>query len=79
MDGAGNTVVVLHVDLGQVEVLLFVRGALLDVSPGGAIDNLSHLESLDGFVLGHNTRAVHAPDDVRVSLVLLSSSVVPSL
>ena len=79
MDGASHTVIVLDIDLGQVEVLFFVGRALPDIPPGGTVDNLSHLETLDGLILGHNTRTVHAPDGVRVSLILLSSSVVPSL
>ena len=79
MDGASHTVIVLDIDLGQVEVLLFVGGALPDIPPGGTVDNLSHLETLDSLILGHYTRTVHASDGVRVSLILLSSSVVPSL
>ena len=76
---ARDAVLLLDVDLGQVEVLGVVSRVLLDISPGGGIDQLSHLESLDGLILGHNTGAVDASNDVSVSLVLLSSSVVSSL
>ena len=79
VDATGHTVIVLDIDLGQVEVLLVIGGVLLNISSGGAINHLSHLETLDGLVLGHAARAVHAPDNVRMTLVLLPSSVVPSL
>ena len=79
VDAAGHAVIVLDIDLGQVEVLLVIGGVLLNISSGGAINHLSHLETLDGLVLGHAARAVHAPDNVRMTLVLLPSSVVPSL
>lgn len=79
MDATGHAVIVLHIDLGQVEVLFVIGGVLLNISPGGAVDHLSHLETLDGLVLRHASRAVHAPDDVCMALVLLPSSVVPSL
>ena len=79
VDAAGDAVVHLDVDLGHNEELLLVGGVLPDVSPGGGVDHLAHLEAADSLVLGHATRAIHAPDHVRVSLVLLSSSVVSSL
>lgn len=79
VDGARDTVLLLNIDLGQVELLLVIGRVLLDVSPGGSVDHLSHLEALDRFVLGHDTGAVDAPHDVGVSLVFLPSSVVPSL
>ena len=79
VDSTRDAVILLDVDLGQVEELLTVGGVLLNVSPGGAIDNLSSLETLDGFILGHASAAKNAPHDVGVALVLLSSSVVSSL
>ena len=79
VDGARDTILLLNINLGQVELLLVIGRVLLDISPGGSVDHLSHLEALDRFVLGHDTGAVDAPHDVGVSLVFLSSSVVSSL
>jgi hypothetical protein len=78
VDATGHAVIVLHVNLGEIEVLLVIGGVLLNISPGGAVYHLSHLKTLDGLVLRHATRAVHAPDDVCMALVLLPSTVVPS-
>jgi hypothetical protein len=77
MDAAGDAVLLLDVDLGQGEGL--VSGVLLQVSSGGAVNHLSHLEALDSFVLGHTAGAVQASDHVGMTLVLLPSSVVSSL
>jgi hypothetical protein len=79
VDAARDAVLLLDVDLGQGEGLLGVGGVLLDISPGGTVDHLSHLETLDSLVLGHATGTVDAPDHVRMSLVVLPSSVVSSL
>ena len=79
VDSAGDTVVLLDVDLGHVEVLLVVRVVLLDISLGRGIDHVSHLESLDGLVLTDASSAVKASDDIGVSLVLLTASSVSSL
>ena len=79
VDGAGHAVLLLDVDSGQVEVLSVVSKVVFDVSLGGTIDHVSHLESLDSLVLGDDSTAVDAAHDVGVSLVLLSSSVVSSL
>ena len=77
VDAAGDAVLLLDVDLGQGEGL--VSRVLLQVSSGRAVNHLSHLETLDSFVLGHAAGAVDAPHDVGMSLVFLPSSVVPSL
>ena len=79
MDGAGNAVLLLDVDLGEMEVLLVVSKVVLNVSSGGTINHVSHLESLDSFILGNASTAVDATNNVRVTLVFLSSTVVTSL
>lgn len=79
VDAARDAVLLLNIDLGQVESGVGVRGVLLDISSGRSVNHLSHLEALDGLVLGHTAGAVDASDHVRMSLVLLPSSVVPSL
>lgn len=79
VDGTRDAVLQLHVDLGQCEQLLVVCIVVFDVSLGGAVDHLAHLESLNGLVFADEASAVVAPHRVRVTLVLLSSSVVSSL
>ena len=80
MDSAGNAVLLLDIDLGQVESLgVLVSEVVADVSLGGSIEHVSHLESLDGLVLWHDSGAVDAADNVRVALVILRSTVVTSL
>ena len=80
VDAARDAVGELDVDLGQLEsVLVAISGVLGDISARRAVDHLAHLEALNGLILGDAAGAVDAPDDVGVTLVLLPSSVVPSL
>lgn len=79
VDGARDAVVLLEVELRQVELSIAVSGVILDILSRGLIDELLHLESLDGLVLRDNSAAVHAVGDVVVALILLASSVVSSL
>ena len=78
VDTAGDAVLLLDVDLGQVEVLLVECKVVFDVSLGGAVNEVTHLESLDGLVLGAHLGAVEAANDVRVALVRLVPSVISS-
>ena len=78
MNAAGDTVLLLDVDLGQVEVLLVKCKVVFDVSLRRAVHKVTHLESLDCLVLGAHLGTVKATDDVRVASVRLISSVVSS-
>ena len=78
VDAASNTVLLLNIDLGQVEVLRVKSELLFDVSLGGAVDEVAHLESLNGLVLGAALGAVEATNVIGVALVALISSVVSS-
>ena len=60
-------------------MLLIVGVVLLDISSGGSVDHVSHLESLDGLVLWVDSTAVEASNDIGVTLVLFTSSVISSL
>tara|TARA_B110000503_G_C6909410_1_gene314064 strand:- start:36 stop:644 length:609 start_codon:yes stop_codon:yes gene_type:complete len=75
---AGNAVLLLDVNLGDVEVLDVKGKVVLNISLGGAIDKVAHLESLDGLVLGAALGAVKATNSVGVTLVALVPSVVSS-
>ena len=79
MDGAGHTVTLLDVDLGQLEVAVIVSVVLLDISLGRTVDNVSHGKPLDSLILGSVSTAVEASHTVGVSLVLLTTSVISSL
>ena len=78
VDAAGNAVLLLDIDLGEVEVLVTESELFLDISAGGAVHKVSHLEALDGLVLGAALGAVEAADIVGVSLVALVPTVVSS-
>jgi hypothetical protein len=78
VDAAGDAVLLLDVDLGQVEVLGVECKVIFDVSLGGAVNEVAHLESLDGLVLGAHLRAVKAANGVRVALVRLVPPVISS-
>ena len=79
VDGAGHAVTLLDVNLGKLEVAVVVSVVLLDISLGGTVDHVSHLESLDGLILGGESSTVQASHHVGVSLVLLTSPVISSL
>ena len=53
VDGAGDAVLELHVDLWQTEVLWIVGIVVFDISSRGEVNHLSHLETLDSFILWH--------------------------
>ena len=78
VDAASDAVLLLDVDLGQVEVLLVKCKVVFDVSLGGAVNEVAHLESLDGLVLGADLGAIEAANDVGVALVRLVPSVISS-
>ena len=75
---ACNAVLLLDIDLGDVEVLLVKSEVVLNISLGGAVNEVAHLESLDGLVLGAALGAVEAANSVGVTLVALVPSVVSS-
>ena len=50
MDSAGDAVLELHVELG--EGVRGVHGGLAKISLGRGIDDVTHVEALDGLVLG---------------------------
>ena len=78
VDGARNTVIQFCIELWENHVALFIGTVVLDIFSGRLIDNLSHAESLDGFVLWEDSTAVQASNDVGVALIFLGSSVVSS-
>eukprot|EP00356_Strombidium_inclinatum_P008916 CAMPEP_0170484834 /NCGR_PEP_ID=MMETSP0208-20121228/4209_1 /TAXON_ID=197538 /ORGANISM="Strombidium inclinatum, Strain S3" /LENGTH=136 /DNA_ID=CAMNT_0010758279 /DNA_START=149 /DNA_END=559 /DNA_ORIENTATION=- len=78
VDGAGDAIALLEIQLGEVEISLVVSIVILKILPGRLVDDLLHLEPLDGLVLGIDSAAVEAVDHVGVSLILFTSSVVSS-
>ena len=80
VDSAGDAVLLFDVDLGQLEVVWSIISVVIfDISLWGTVDHVSHLESLDSFILWENSTTVEASNDVRMSLVLFTSSVISSL
>ena len=80
VDGTSDAVLLLDVKLGQVEELgVLVCKVFFHVSPGGAVEHVSHLESLNSLVFWHDSGAVSAAYDICVALVILRSTVVTSL
>ena len=78
VNAASDTVLLLDIDLGDHEVLLVKGVVVLDVSLGGTVNKVAHLESLDGLILGAGLGAVEAANGVGVALVGLVPSVISS-
>ena len=80
VDAAGDAVLLLDVDLGQMEVLgVLVCKVVFHVSPGRTVEHVPHLESLDRLVLADKASAVSTADSLGAALVILRSTVVTSL
>ena len=79
VNGTRDAVALLDIDLWQGELGVLISIVLLDVSLGGSINHVSHLESLDGLILWSASTAVEASHNVCVTLVLLTSPVISSL
>ena len=77
VDGAGDAVVQLGVELGQL--VRGIDGGLRDVSDGGGLDDVPDDELADGLVLGASPGAVGAPDVVGVAAAVLGPACVASL
>ncbi|MCQ6513340.1 hypothetical protein NPN18_26615, partial [Vibrio parahaemolyticus] len=77
VNGAGDAVLELGVDLGDGKAL--IGSGFLKISTTGSVDDISHGESLDGFILCDESSAVRAGDRLNVASTLLASSVISSL
>ena len=60
VDSAGNTVMHLHVNFWEVELLLRICGGLLNILLGRSVDDSLHLEPLDALILSDGPSAVAA-------------------
>lgn len=74
VDGAGDAVVELGVQLGQRVRL--VDASHCDVPHGGSLHDVADDKLLDGLVLGHATSAVGAPYGLDVTATVLGATVV---
>ena len=80
VDGAGDAVALLHVDLWEENGAGVVHDARLgDVAHGRALDHVAHDEALDGLVFRAEAPAVDAVDGLGVAASHLASAVVSSL
>jgi len=83
MNSAWDAVLLLDVKFWQMEDTVVLIGlisrVIFNILLGGFIDNLFHLESLDGLILTDSSVAVHADNDLCSTLILLTSSVISSL
>lgn len=77
MDRTGDTVEHLHVELRQIVGL--VDAHLLDITLRRGIDDVTHIEALDRFILRNAAGAVAAPDDRGVATAVLRPTVVTAL
>ena len=77
VDGAGDTVVQLGVELG--EGVSLVDAVVGDVPDGRGLHNVPDDELADSLVLGASLGAVGAPDGLDVAPVVLVAPVVPPL
>lgn len=77
MDSTADTVVQLHIELGQ-NIRVKDTG-LCDVSHGRRLHYVPDDKLLDGFVLGDTTGTVGAADGLHMPTALLSATVIPPL
>lgn len=77
MNGAGDTVGNLDVDLGKH--VLLVDAGLADVTDGSGLDHVTNAEALDGLVLSNHTVAVGAANGLYMATATLVTSVRSSL
>ena len=78
MDSAGDTVLNLAVELGNLVKSLLISEEQSDISLGGSIDHITDGVSLDSLILRDLSSAVSAIDSAGVSSIALASSVVTS-
>lgn len=77
MDGAGDAVVELDVELG--ELVLVDDAGLVEIAQGALVDDVTHGEALDGLVLRRLAAAPVAHDQVRVVAAVAVTPVVAAL
>ena len=77
MNGSGNAIVNLAVDLWQGVVLN--SASILEIADGRSIDDVSHNESLDGFILWHKHGRRLAAHTANVSTSVLVASSISTL
>ena len=76
VNGAGHTVVLLVIHLGQSVVL--IHRLIRDITDSSALDHVSHQKASDGLVLRTATCAVHATDELDVATAMFVSTMISS-
>ena len=79
VDGAGDAVALLHVQLGHLKAGSVDRGAVSDIASGGLIQHVADDEALDGLVLRGETAAVPAVDWGAAATAVLRASSIAAL
>lgn len=74
VDGAGNAVVLLDVQLW--ELVYSVHRSFIDILDSSRFHNVTDLELLDGLVLGDAATTVGAADGFHMSTSVLGASVI---
>ena len=64
VDTTGDAVLLFDVNFGQVEVLLIKCKVVFDISLARSVNQVTHLESLDGLIFGAHFSAVKASNDI---------------
>lgn len=77
VDGAGDAVVELDVELGQLVVV--DDAGLVEIAQRGLVDDVAHGEALDGLVLGGLAAAAVAHDQTGVVATVAVATVVATL
>lgn len=77
MDAAGDAV--LHFDVEFRDDISFESLVFFEILLRGSVDDVTDVESFDGFVLGAQTTAVHAHDGLYIASVIFVTTVVSPL
>ena len=80
VDGAGDAVALLHVQLGHGQASTVQGGgSLSDITGGSGIQDVTDDEALDGLILGGQATAVHAVDGGGAATAVLGATIVTTL
>jgi hypothetical protein len=74
---AGAAVLKLHVQLGKC--VAFENRSISHITLAACLDNVPHLEALDGLILGNTSSTVCASNDRSVATTLLAATIITSL
>jgi len=77
MDGTRDAVLLLEMQFGQSIIL--VDAGIVDIAKSCRFDDVTHVETFDGFVLANTTTTIVAANCLNVATSVLRTSMIPTL